>query len=239
MVVTIHQPEHLPWLGCFDNVRQAAVFVVLDHVEYRKRYFQNRNRIRAEHGAIWLTVPVHVKGMFHQPINEVRIDNEGNPRWREKCWNSIVHNYRKAPHFADHAPFFEDLYKKDWSPLVELNETIICYLLSAFSIEVRVVKSSSLGSTAEKGDLMLDLCRKVGATTYLSGISGKDYLDKAKFAEHNIQLQFQEFHHPIYKQLHEPFQPCMSAIDLLFNYGPASLDVIKGVGVQALDHVFE
>lgn len=239
ITVAIHQPEHLPWLGFFDKIRQAELFVVLDHVQYRRRYYQNRNRIRAAQGAVWLTVPVHVKGRYDQPINEVRIDNEGNPRWREKCWNNVVHNYKKAPYFHDHAPFFEGLYQKDWDRLVDLNEAIIRYLLSALGIPARLVRSSRLASEAEKGELMLDICRKVGATTYLSGISGKDYLDPGRFAEHNIKLAFQEFHHPIYRQLYEPFVPCLSSIDLLFNYGPASLDVIKGVGVETMTHVFE
>src|SRR2546428_602993 len=137
MVVTIHQPEHLPWLGFFDKVRQADVFVILDHVRYRKRYFQNRNRIRAEHGAIWLTVPVHVKGMFHQPINEVRIDNEGNPRWREKCWNSIVQNYRKAPHSPIMHPSSRISTRKTGVRSSSLTKPLsaICYLLSPLRSE--------------------------------------------------------------------------------------------------------
>ena len=239
MVVTIHQPEHLPWLGFFDKIRQAELFVMLDHVQYRKRYYQNRNRIRSAHEAVWLTVPVHVKGCYDQAINEVRIDNEGNPRWREKCWNSIVLNYKKALYFGAYAPFFEYLYSKEWDRLVDLNEAIIRYLLSAFFIQAKLVKSSVLGSTEEKGELMLDICRKVRATKYLSGISGKEYLDGNRFAQHNIKLEFQEFHHPIYKQIYEPFIPRMSAIDLLLNHGPASLDVIKGVGVETMDHIYE
>jgi len=103
---------------------------------------------------------------------------------------------------------------------------------------VRIVRSSDLGVTGSKGELILALCRKLGATTYLSGVSGRDYLDCPQFEQKGIRVVFQEFHHPIYRQLHEPFLPCMSAIDLLFNYGPQSLDVIKGVGVETTDQVF-
>ena len=239
MVVTIHQPEHLPWLGFFDKARQVDVFVMLDHVQYRRRYFQNRNRIPTTQGSVWLTVPVLVKGKYDQPINEVRIDNEGNPRWREKCWNSIVHNYKKAPYFHDHAPFFEGLYQKDWDRLVDLNEAIIRYLLTAFSIDVKVVASSELNVQGQRGELLLDICKKLGAPVYLSGISGREYLDLKMFADAGIEVRFQEFHHPIYEQAYEPFIPCMSAIDLLFNYGPASLDVIRGVWVETMAHVFQ
>jgi len=239
MIVTIHQPEHLPWLGFFDKIRQADLFVMLDHVQYRRRYFQNRNRLRGSEGVVWVTVPVKVKGKYDQPINDVRIDNEGSPRWREKCRHSVEHCYRRAAYYSDHSAFFESLYMKDWARLVDLNETIIRYLLSALGIHVEIVKSSVLPVSSEKGELMLEICRAVGATTYISGISGKDYLDYEKFAEHGINLVFQQFHHPIYQQLHEPFLPCMSMIDVLFNYGPASLGILKGDGVKTMEHVFE
>lgn len=239
VVVTIHQPEHLPWLGFFDKIRQSEVFVMLDHVQYRRRYFQNRNRIRGSEGPVWVAVPVKVKGKYDQPISEVCIDNEGSPRWREKCRHSIEHCYSKAACYGDHASFFEEVYRRKWDRLLDLNETIIRYLLSALGIKVEIVKSSALAVSSPKGELMLEICRAVGATTYVSGISGKNYLDAAQFAEHNIKLLFQEFHHPIYRQLYEPFTPCMSAVDLLFNHGPASLDILKGVGVKTLEHVFE
>lgn len=239
MVVTIHQPEHLPWLGFFNKIRQADVFVVLDHVQYRRRYFQNRNRIRGSEGPLWLTVPVRVKGRYDQPINEVEIDTEGHPRWTRQCWNSLRHCYAKAPFFSDHAEFFESLYARRWTRLADFNQEIIHYLLAALGIRVEVVRSSTLDLTGRKGDLMLETCRKLGADAYLSGISGRAYLDEIAFTDAGIALRFQEFHHPIYRQLHEPFIPCLSTVDLLFNHGPASLDVIKGVGVETLEHVFE
>ena len=239
MIVTIHQPEHLPWLGFFDKIRQADVFVMLDHVQYRKHYFQNRNKIRAHNGAIWLTVPVLTKDHLAQAINGVQIDNHGGSRWKEKCWASMVQNYRKTIFWRDHEAFFDDLYKKDWNHLVDLNESIIRYMLNALSIHVKVLKSSEMNVEGNKGDLLLGICRKVGAEVYLSGISGRDYLDLSMFAQAGIEVRFQKFFHPIYKQIHDPFFPCMSSVDLLFNYGPDSLDVIKGVGVETMDRVFE
>jgi hypothetical protein len=239
VVVTIHQPEHLPWLGFFDKVRQADVCVMLDHVPFRKNYYQNRNRIRAEAGARWLTVPVLLKGRTGQPINEVRINNQGSPRWKHKCWASLEQHYRKAAYWSLHEAFFEDLYHADWAGLTELNETIIRYMLGALSIPTLVKKSSELRVEGHKGDLLLEICRQVGADVYLSGVSGKSYLDVARFGDAGIEVRFQDFHHPIYRQRYEPFSPCLSSVDLLFNYGPASLDVLKGVGVETMDHVFE
>ena len=119
-----------------------------------------------------------------------------------------------------------------------MNEAIIRYLLAAFSIDVKVVKSSEMNVEGQRGELILNTCRQVGADTYLSGVSGRDYLDLGKFAEAGITVRFQEFHHPVYQQLYAPFLPCMSSVDLLLNYGPASLDVLKGVGVETLDRVY-
>lgn len=238
MVVTIHQPEHLPWLGFFDKLRQAEVYVMLDHVQFRKHYFQNRNRIRSTQGPMWLTVPVRVSGRLEQAILEVRIDNEGNPRWREKCWKRFVQCYQKAPHFAAHAPFFETLYRKEWRWLIDLNEEIIGYLCAALQIQVRWVRSSSLGVRGAKGELLRDICRAVGGTVYLSGVSGQTYLDPRLFAEAGIELRYQAFYHPVYPQRDDPFIPCLSAVDLLMNCGPASRQVLEGTGVQTLEHVF-
>ena len=239
MIVAIHQPEHLPWLGFFDKLRQADLWVSLDHVQYRKNYFQHRNRILGERGPIWLTVPVQGKGRFGQRLNDVRIDNETNPRWRHKCWNSVVQHYGQAPHFQEHRPFFAGLYDREWSSLAELNETIIDYLMGALGFSVRKVRSSELGVEGVRGDLLMRICQEVGASAYLSGISGREYLDFAQFETAGIEVRVQEFHHPVYQQLHQPFVPCLSAIDLLFNHGPRSLDAICGRGVETMGHVFQ
>lgn len=239
MVVTIHQPEHLPWLGFFDKIRQADLLVILDHVQYRRRYFQNRNRLRSSTGTVWVTAPVKVKGRYEQPIRDVQIDTEGDPRWRQRCWGSLTHCYGGAPYFDASASFFEGLYGKDWRWLVDLNEAIIDYLLSAFHIHIRRVTSSTLGVSGAKGELIYNICRAVGADTYLSGISGRTYLDMKRFEDAGIEVRFHEFHHPVYPQRYEPFIPCLSAVDLLFNHGPRSLDVLKGIGVECLAQVFE
>jgi len=239
MIVTIHQPEHLPWLGFFDKVRQADMFVMLDHVQFRKNYYQNRNRIRSADGAIWMTVPVLTKGHSSQAINQILINNQGSPRWRGKCWTSLVQCYRNAPYWSSYGAEFERLYQKTWARLVELNEAVIRFLLDALSIKTRIIKSSEVNTEGNRGDLVLNICRQVGADVYLSGVSGKEYLSYEKFAAAGIQLRFQQFHHPIYRQLYEPFIPCLSVIDLLFNYGPASMNVLRGIGVPTMQHVFE
>ena len=239
MVVTIHQPEHLPWLGFFAKVQQADVWVMLDHVQFRKHYYQNRNRIRGHRGSVWVTVPVLTAGKSSQPINEVLISNQSNPRWQENCWTSLVQYYQHAPYWSAHREALEGFYHTQWGRLVDLNEAIIRYLLSALSIEVQIVKSSQMDVRGHQGDLLLDICRQLGADVYLSGISGREYLEVERFEKASIEVRFQEFHHPIYQQRYEPFIPCLSACDLLLNYGPNSPDVLKGVGVETMEQVVE
>lgn len=238
MIVTIHQPEHLPWLGFFDKARQADLLVLLDHVQFRKNYFQNRNRIRTSQGESWVTVPVLTKGHAQQSLNQVRIDNAGSPRWRDKTYASIAQSYGKAPFWREHEAFFRATFSSEWEYLAELNEHFIRYLLGFLSPAVQVIRSSTLPVDGEKSELILDICRHLGASLYLSGVSGRDYLDLPAFAAAGMKVEFQVYHHPIYRQMHEPFFPCMSTIDLLFNHGPRSRDILQGIGVQTINEVF-
>jgi len=236
-MVSIQQPEHLPWLGFFDKVRQVDFVVLLDNVQFKKRYFENRNKIRTKEGWHWLTVPVITKGKYTQLINQVETDN--TTHWRKKCWLAIHTHYGKAPFFPKYSSFLEQIYNKQWTYLVDLNEEIIRRIIQELGIQVKIQRASTLGITGKGTDLLLEICQKLNADTYLSGISGKDYLDESKFTELGIKVVYQEFYHPIYTQVYEPFIPCMSIIDLLFNHGDKSLDIIKGIGVERMITLFE
>jgi hypothetical protein len=231
VIVTIHQPEHLPWLGFFHKISQADLFVILDSVQFRKNYFQNRNKIRTANGWTWLTVPV--KRNINTLIKDVEIDN--NQNWRKKCWNSIYFAYKKAPFFSEYSNILEKIYKRDWINLRELNIQLIKQFLSFLSLEPKILKSSEMDVHGKGSKLILNICKKVDADTYISGIFGKEYLKLSDFKEAGIEVIFQEFHHPIYKQLYEPFISGMSIIDLLFNHGPDSLGTIRGRGVPVMD----
>jgi len=239
MIVAIHQPEYLPWLGFFDKAMHADLFVLLDSVQFRKNNWQNRNRIRSANGPMWLSVPVSLKDGHKQLIRSVPINNREAKSWRVKTWKSIELAYRRAPFFDVYAAFFESVYSRQWDLVIDLNYTLLDYLFNALDIPVRRVSSSDLNLHSSRTDLLVDICRQVGASTYFSGISGKEYLEISKFTDAGIEVLFQEFHHPIYKQMYEPFIPCMSVIDLMFNCGPASRDIINGIGVQRVDHLFE
>ena len=236
MRVTIHQPEHMPWLGFFHKINMADMFVVLDNVQFRKNYFQNRNKIRTKDGWQWITVPVKREDL-HKPIKDVGVSNE-DPRWKRKLLQSIYFNYSKAKFFENYWGDLSSVFDKDHALLADLNIELIRYLLEKLGIDVEIVLASSLDTTGEKGELLLNICKAVGAKTYISGISGRDYLNFDEFKKNNIKIVVQEFHHPIYKQLHEPFIPCMSVIDLLFNYGDESLNTINGIGVPVMEELF-
>ena len=229
MMIAGHQPEYLPYIGFFNKMMLCDEFVVVDHVQYNKKTWQNRNRIRTAQGELLLTVPVLSKGSFEQAINEVKINN--NENWQKKNWQSILLNYKKAPFFDAYKGFFEDLYSKKWEMLAELNITIIKYIAEQLKIAKKIVKSSELGVTGQKTDLLIDLCKKTGADAYLSGSGGRTYVDDAKMRTEGISSRFTDFKHPVYKQLHDPFMPNMSVIDLMFNYGnEKSREIILNAG---------
>jgi len=210
---------------------QCDVFVLSDHVQYEKKEWQNRNKIRTKNGWGWLTVPVFTRKNVEQKINEVRIDVNQSPTWQVKHWRSIYYGYKKAPFFNLCKDFFEELYTRRWERLVDLNETIIMFLLRELNVNAKVVKSSDLNLQGKKTDLLIDMCKKLNADTYLSGVGAKAYIEERKFKEQNINLLYQDFHHPVYRQQFKPFIPNMSVIDLMFNHGSnQSSEIIRNSG---------
>jgi len=226
-VVSIIQPAYLPWLGYFDRVAKSDLLVVLDHVEMDKSSrtkFANRNRIRTPSAWSWLTVPVRTKGNFNSvPIKNLPIVQDSD--WCRKHWNSIHANYARSSNFEEHSTFFKELYERKWKYLDPLISEINDYLLHAFDISTKVVRSSELDPQETKSDLILELCHKVGAELYISGPFGRGYLDRAAFLNANIDLRFHDYPHPEYRQIFDGFEPYMSAIDLLFNHGSTSRDI--------------
>ena len=231
MIVSIHQPEHLPWLGFFDKLRQADVFVLLDTTQYAKDDFQNRNRIKTANGPSWLTVPVYKKGKSEQLILEAEISYDS--KWQNKSWQLILQSYKNSPYFSEHRSFFEDIYKTKVIKLVDLNIKIIKYVVQQLGIRSKIVTASEL-KIFEKGSTTVNLkiCEILNAETYLSGKMGKQYLDIQQFEERGISIEYQDFSHPIYPQQWGEFIPNMSIIDLLFNCGPSGLEIIAEANSQ-------
>lgn len=212
----------------------ADKFVILDNVPFRKNYFQNRNKARTAGGWTWFTVPVS-RGL-ETVIKDVAV--AGDSRWKRKWRDTIYYSYKKAPFFESYFSEIEAALEQDMQLLSDLNTALLLLLSRFLHIEPHFVKASTLDASGRGSDLILAICKELGADLYLSGISGKDYLKLEEFRDSGIAIEFQDFHHPIYKQLHEPFMPCMSVIDLLFNYGDRSREIINGIGVPVMEEVF-
>lgn len=235
MRVAIHQPEHMPWLGFFHKLTMADTLIVLDNVQFRKNYFQNRNKIRTANGWSWLNVPV--KYEFGQYIKDVIIDNSSK-RWKKKYWDTVYLSYKKADYSNKYSQAIKSILDDEWRYISDLNLSLILKFIEFLGIDIAVKKASDLDVQGKGSELLLNICQKLDAKTYISGVSGRDYLNTKDFQGAGIEVVFQEFHHPVYRQLHKPFIPCMSVIDLLFNYGGKSLDVIKGVDIPVMEEVF-
>jgi hypothetical protein len=224
MILTAHQPVYLPWLGLFHKIAISDAFCYFDDVQYQIKDFNGRNKIKTINGPIWLTVPVKAKGYRDKKIREIEIDNSHN--WRNKHFKSIYLNYKKAPFFNNYVDFFEDTYKKEWQYLTNLNEYMLKWFLNELGIKVKYHKASELDFHGYKSDLVLNMCKKLKADLYIFGALGKDYAKEENFNKEGIKIYFQDYKHPVYPQINGEFLPYMSIIDLLFNCGPKSLEII-------------
>ena len=224
MILTAHQPVYLPWLGLFHKIALAETFVYFDQVQYLPKDWMNRNKIRTKDGSIWLTVPVLRKGYRDLKTSEIEINNSTN--WQKKHLRSISLNYKKSPYFENYIPFFEDVYSRKWEFLGDLNEYMLKWFLDELGIKVNFLNAKNFKFQGEKSSLILNMCKKLDASTYIFGTLGKDYANVHEFEKNNVKLIFQDYNHPKYSQLYSEFVSHLSVIDLLFNHGPKSLEII-------------
>lgn len=231
LVLTSHQPAYLPWAGLFHKIALADCFVHLETVQFSNPSFINRNRIRLEDKAHWLTVPVITSAKTTQPIVEVAIDNR-RP-WRRKHWSAICHAYAKAPYFETYAPALQSIYEREWDQLTELNLCLLRTLLDALDIRTPLIRSGTLALHGHKNQLILSICQELGATSFWFGEGGLAYAQPELFQRHGVTARFQRYRHPIYDQgPGGEFVPYLSVIDLLFRAGPRSREIIMASNVD-------
>jgi len=225
--LAVLQPGYLPWLGFFDQLRRVDVFVYYDDVQYDTHGWRNRNRVKTQHGAQWLTVPVRHSG---QPrILDVEID--GRTAWARKHVATIRQAYARAPYLERYLPGLEELLHRKWERLIDLDMACAGLLAEWLGVSPRIERSSQLGIAGERSERLLAICRHFGAARYVSGDAARDYLDLALFAGHGIDVEWQQYAHPTYPQLHGEFVPYLSAIDLVLNCGDESALIAFG-GMQ-------
>ncbi len=227
MICSIHQPQSFPWLGYFAKIIASDVFIYLDNVQYKKNEYQNRNRIKYKGQANWLTIPV--RHSFGQLINEIEINNKEN--WRRKILNTLKTYYAAAPHISDYFPEIEGFINAPHTSLAEFNMEFINWVLRKLNIPTKTLIASELFSADqlqqyEASEKLVRLIKKTDASTYLSGAGGKDYLNESLFLDRNIKILYQNYVHPEYQQLGENFVSHLSILDLLFNEGGSSREII-------------
>ncbi len=224
--VAIVQSSYIPWKGYFDLIRAADEFILLDDVQFTKRDWRSRNRIKTKDGLLWLSIPVHTKGRYEQRILDVTIYD---PSWAERHWRTIHAAYARAPFFDVCASPLRALYEKPVSDrLSEINRSLIEGMCAALGIATPITWSSDYDPREGRNDRLIDLCVKAGATDYLSGPSARGYIDESAFASAGVTVHFVDYSgYQEYPQPFPPFEHAVSALDLIFSTGPRAADYLK------------
>ncbi|MBS0185075.1 MAG: WbqC family protein [Proteobacteria bacterium] len=226
MIISINQPAYLPWLGYFNRILKSDLHIVLNHVQFEKNSFTNRNKILLNEKPLWLTIPLLTKGNFQNlAINSLTIDPKIN--WKKKHWLTLEQAYSKQENWMTFRDDLRELYSLNSYNFFEILKTFLVYFLDYFGIEKKILFSSDYTFQEKKSDLILEICKKFGATKYISGQFGKDYLELNKFHDHGIEVIFDTYKHPQYPQKSEEFIPYLSCIDLMANCGKQSLKVLS------------
>lgn len=221
MVVTIHQPEHIPWIGYFDKMLKADLYVILDNVQFTKNNFQNRNKIYCPTNQwAWLTAPVKIEGHLDSKIYDILLAED----WATKYWNKLENSYRKHPFYTKYCDEIKAIIFSNPDKLLDLNMQLIDFFRRTLNIETPIIRASSLKSGGKRSELLANICKELNASTYLSGPSGRDYLDLSYFEQENLKVAFHS-----YKPIPYPspnYTPYLSTLDLIFNSGPQAREFV-------------
>jgi hypothetical protein len=226
--VAIVQSSYIPWKGYFDLIRASDEFILLDEVQFTKRDWRSRNRIKTKDGLLWLTIPVQTKGRYEQRIIDTMI---ADPSWSADHWKTIRSAYARAPHFDRYAESFQSLYERPVSDrLSEVNHSFIVAACRALGILTPIRWSAEYAPREGRNQRLIDVCVKSGATDYLSGPAARDYIDQDAFAAAGISIHFADYSgYPEYPQLHGAFEHAVTILDLLFSMGPQAVRYLKDV----------
>lgn len=224
--VVIHQPDFMPYLGFFDRLIHADIYVVLETAQYVSRGWMNRDKIKTAKGEQWFTVNVK-KAPQTTPIKEIMLfEDEG---WKKNNLGLLHDNYRKAPYYNEIMPYIKELYAGTYKYFWDFSFASIKMLINLFDIDIEIVFASDLNPQGKNNRMLVDILNKVEAKTYLSGVGAENYYDPQVFEEAGIKVIWQDFKHPVYPQQFGEFIPYLSSIDLLFNCGiEKSRKILRG-----------
>ncbi len=227
--VAILQSNYIPWKGYFDMINMVDEFILFDDMQYTRRDWRNRNKIKTAKGPTWISIPVEVKGKYFQKICETQISDT---KWGIDHWEKIRHNYARAPYFKDYKDRFEYLFLENKEELLsQINYQFITTINEILGIDTKISWSMDYGVIEGKTERLVGLCEKAGASEYLSGPAAKDYIVKELFDEKNIKLSWMEYSgYPEYHQLFPPFEHGVTILDLIFNTGKDAISYMKSFG---------
>jgi hypothetical protein len=233
--VAIVQSNYIPWKGYFDLIGAVDEFILYDDMQYTRRDWRNRNRIKTQTGPQWMTLAVESKGKYLQKIKDTVVEDPG---WGARHWATLQHNYGRAPHFHDYRDLFAGLYLGPHSRyLSEINFAFLSAICSLLEIKTKLSWSMDYTLAEGKTERLVELCRQAGASTYLSGPAARDYMDESLFSAAGIALRYFDYSgYPEYPQLFPPFEHGVSVLDLLFNTGSQARAYLKNEHYGTVDH---
>ena len=224
MTLTAHQPVYLPWLGLFHKIALSDLFCYFDIVQYQKKDYNNRNRIKTVSGELWLSVPVESKNHLKKNVSKILIVQDN---WVKKHLKSIELNYKKTLFFDEYFPDLKSiLINESKESLGQLNLKLLEYFMRCLNISTPIIKARDYKFDGKGSELVLDMCIKLNADKYIFGEQGRNYANTETFNKAGVEVCFQQYNHPIYKQKGRNFIPYMSIIDLLFNEGKNSYNIL-------------
>ena len=222
--ICIHQPDFVPYLGFFQRLLMSQHFILLDDVQFIRRGWQHRDRIKGRNGPVWLTVALR-KGEYHQRINEVELSDD--PKWIEDNLNLLRECYGKAPCFAMLFPQVETIYRAGHRLMIDFNCAFLDLALEYFDIAIPITRASDYKINTTSSARLLELVQSKQGDTYLTGTGSRDYLDEEMFRSTGVRVMWQDFSHPVYPQLHGDFKPMLSCLDVLFSCGRDAAGILR------------
>jgi hypothetical protein len=224
--LAIVQSSYIPWKGYFDLIRSVDEFILLDEVQFTRRDWRSRNRVKTQHGIKWLSLPVSTKGKYHQRIDQTFVSD---PSWGDRHWSTLRASYGRTPGFREYQTMLEPLFRAPASlQLSAINRSLIEAVCAILRIDTRISWSSDYAARPGRTERLIDLCLQAGASEYLSGPAARVYLDADALASAGVQVRFVDYAgYPEYDQPYPPFEHHVSVLDLIFCAGPRAVEYMK------------
>lgn len=228
--IAIVQSSYIPWRGYFGLISAVDEFVLFDDMQFTKRDWRSRNKIKTANGSVWLTVPVQVRGKYHQRIMDTLVSDV---KWRKKHWNSVKMNYAKSPFFKDYGSIFENLYLgSEEKKLSTINYKFIIEICKILDIDTKISWSTDYETSEDRSERLASIAEQANGSVYISGPAAKEYMDLSCFENKGIEVQWADYSNlKEYPQLYGEFESQVSVLDLIFNCGK---DARKYISIDAI-----